>query len=268
MSNYLDYQPSQGRVTQQDAYLRQLATAPLNHWLQEFWQLNVPNGRYCYHSLPDNCVDLIINLTQPEDIIIVTPFTSSILFELSGAVSYFGIRFRPLGLQGLIDTPIGEFDSIDNLIEPTLALPEALLMSACEAAILPMTFDQRCQYFSQILLTHLRPCDIDKRLVRYIHYCHQHLGSCLDLSDKQCQEFGLSARQLRRLTSQYLALSPRAFAKIVKFQHCLKQLNHCKPAAKLDLPYYDQPHYIREFKKITGVTPNKFRQLSVLYNTD
>jgi AraC-like DNA-binding protein len=30
--------------------------------------------------------------------------------------------------------------------------------------------------------------------------------------------------------------------------------------------YHDQPHFIREFKHLSGFTPEQFKKLSVLYN--
>ena len=95
----IDFNPSQGHVAQNNAYLNCVPSAPLSHWVQSFWQLNVPSGDYCYRSMPDNCVDLIINANDPQDIFIVSPFSSATEFDLVGPVSYFGIRFRVLGHQ-------------------------------------------------------------------------------------------------------------------------------------------------------------------------
>lgn len=127
-------------------------------------------------------------------------------------------------------------------------------------------FKKCCEFSSKILLDNLRYCEVDRRLVGYILYCDQRITSNIDLSNKQCSEFGVSARHLRRLTSQYLGLSSKEFAKVFRFQKALLAMNtNSCPNVWADY-YYDQPHFNRDFKKLSGVTPNEFRTMSVLYN--
>ncbi len=264
----IDYYPCQGLIKDSSAYLFFKPTYPLNSWVQEFWQLNIPDGKYFYRSVPDNCVDIIINLTDPEETFIVTPFSSRKTFEMEGPVSYFGIRFQTLGHQGVISTPIGFWNNNENIIDAKDILTKRMLSVLSTGSYKPMPFQSRCKYFSTILLGVLQDYEIDPRLLRYIAYCHQNIGSSINLSDKQCSEFGLSARHLRRLTSQYLGLSPREFAKVLRFQQTLRIMQKEKYSSDWGRRYYDQSHFIRDFKKMSGVTPNEFQNLSVLYNTD
>lgn len=263
----IDYHPCQGRVENTNTYLTFTPLPPLNHWVQVFWQLNVPDGQYYYRSVPDNCVDLIINLTFPEETFIVTPFASSIVFEMTGPVSYFGIRFRILGHQGITSAPLGAWNKPDNFVNTNEILPEHILNAAYDDGFKQLQFHNRCKYFSKILLGSLQHSKIDSRLARYIRYCHQNITSCIDLSDKQCSEFGVSARQLRRLTRLYLGLSPREFAKVLRFQQTLQVMNTENCSSAWARHYYDQPHFIRDFKSMSGITPNEFQGSSVLYNT-
>lgn len=267
MSIDIDYYPCQGRVENTSTYLTFRPLPPLSHWVQVFWQLNVPDGEYCYRSVPDNCVDLIINLTFPEEIFIVSPFTSSIVFEMTGPVSYFGIRFRILGHQGIISTPLGAWNKSDNFIATSEILPEHMLNASYDHVCKQSQFDNRCKHFSKILLGSLQHSKIDSRLARYVRYCHKNISSSINLSDKQCSEFGLSARQIRRLTHLYLGLSPRDFAKVLRFQQTLRLMNAENCSSTWARYYYDQPHFIRDFKSMSGITPNEFRNSSVLYNT-
>ncbi|MBY0427189.1 MAG: helix-turn-helix domain-containing protein, partial [Cytophagales bacterium] len=72
---------------------------------------------------------------------------------------------------------------------------------------------------------------------------------------------GISHRQLRRLFEFYIGDSAKIFAKVVRFQNILR----AKPSSQslrqnklfFDVGYYDQAHFIKEFKNFYGVTPSK-----------
>jgi AraC-like DNA-binding protein len=264
----IDYHPCQGAVTYKNGYQTLMASQPLSHWVHGFWQLNVPTGEFCYRSIPDNCVDLVVNQNDPQEIFIVPPFASPLVFELAGPVSYFGIRFRILGHLGFIPVPLGEWNASDQDARTAEVVPSPVLNAVHESFARPMNFNARCQYLTARLLATVQDPDIDPRLARYIRYCHKNTSSNISISDRQCSEFGLSARQLRRLSQLYLGLSPRGFARVQRFQHALHLMKTVRyESAWLDC-YYDQPHFIREFKQLSGVTPTEFKTLSVLYNSE
>ena len=262
---FLAYNPTQGKVADDHAYKTQQPLPPLNRWVQSYWQLTVPKGEFQYHSVPDNCVDWIINIDCFDDNFLIPPFLSSTLFHIVGPASFFGIRFRILGHKGLIFMPLGEWGEAGSVKAEDL-LPADIVYSLFEAINNAKSFDKRCNSVSAAMLSALTFADVDPRLARYIRYCYENLSSNLDLSDSRSAEFGVSARQLRRLAKQHLGLLPKDFAKVLRFQGALKTMNapqHNK--AYLD-HYYDQPHFVREFKRFSGVTPIQFIKMSVLYN--
>jgi AraC-like DNA-binding protein len=263
----VDYNPIQGYVADSGAYKTLLPSSPLNRWVQSYWQLNVSAGQFSYHSVPDNCVDWIINLTRFEDNFVIPPFLSSTLFHLDGPVSFFGIRFRVMGHKGLISIPLGEWGALGS-VRATEILPNEVVCAVFESIVKAKCFEERCNHLSVTLLSRVNFADVDSRLVRYIRYCHKNISSNLDLSDKQCGEFGVSARQLRRLTKQNLGLLPKDFAKILRFQYMLKAMKSSQCNNVWLDHYYDQAHFIREFKCLSGFTPTQFKKLSVLYNHD
>ena len=186
---------------------------------------------------------------------------------MTGPVAYFGIRFKPLGHQGIISTPMGAWNNADHVINAAELLPENLTDVLLNACYKTLGFKQRCQDFSTILLNALQDYTLDARLVRYIQYCGQQASNNIDLSDSQCAAFGISARQLRRLTKQHLGLSPKHFSDVMRFQRTLKMMTGNNSASAWTVSYYDQPHFIRHFKNMSGVTPSEFHQMSFLYNT-
>ncbi len=261
----IDFTPYQGRVEQSNAYLCSLPLPPLRHCIQSFWQLNVPSGNYYYRSMPDNCVDLIINVNCPEDISIITPFSSSIVFDLEGPVSYFGIRFKVLGHGFLISTPLGEWRG-DEILQIENLIPSQVLDSIYDCISHSKSFHERCINLSRILFNAMDYYKVDSRLAGYIHYSYTNLTSKVSLSDSQCSDFGLSARQLRRLSQLYLGLTPRELNRIFRFQSILQNMNGANNKLAWADYYYDQSHFVREFKRLSGVTPSQFKSLSVLYN--
>ena len=72
---------------------------------------------------------------------------------------------------------------------------------------------------------------------------------------------GISSRQLRRLFEYYVGDTPKAFAKVVRFQQALKSRSEIKNAngntINFDEGYYDQGHFIKDFKRYYGLTPGK-----------
>jgi len=262
----INYNPSQGRVKQLNAYHTLTPSPPLSYWVQCFWQLDVPAGRFYYRSIPDNSIDWILNLNDPQESFIITPFSSSIVFDLTGPVSFFGIRFRLFGYHGLISTPLGEWGAIANNAEPTEILADHVLHAVYESITKSIRFNERCKGIAKILLDNVKTPSIDIRLVRFIQYCFDNMASSISLSDKQSLEFGLSARQLRRLTQLHFGLTPRDFSRILRFQHVINIKGIGENTGVWSGHYYDQSHYIREFKHFSGLTPSEFKKLSVLYN--
>jgi len=71
--------------------------------------------------------------------------------------------------------------------------------------------------------------------------------------------FGLCARQLRRVFDQYLGFSPKDFSKIVQLQHAVQRM-HRPDYSYFDSGFYDQSHFIREIKAFTGLNPLKLKK--------
>ncbi len=71
----------------------------------------------------------------------------------------------------------------------------------------------------------------------------------------------MSSKTLERLTKKHLNLSPKNLWKIIRFEqatsHIKKSQTH-KLIESLAYGYYDQTHFIKECKKVTGYSPKEF----------
>lgn len=72
---------------------------------------------------------------------------------------------------------------------------------------------------------------------------------------------GYSRRYLEMLFKDHLGISPKTFSTITRFQHFYKSIGPGTIDNIYDV-YYDQTHFIKEFKRYTGFTPLQFSRLS------
>lgn len=73
----------------------------------------------------------------------------------------------------------------------------------------------------------------------------------------------ITPRYLHKLIYQHTGLSPTSFNKINRFQFSLKLINESQePLTTIAYHsgYFDQSHFIRDFKSFTGLTPSAYLQ--------
>jgi AraC-like DNA-binding protein len=80
--------------------------------------------------------------------------------------------------------------------------------------------------------------------------------------DDVVNRMGLNKRSLQRLFSQYVGVSPKWVIKRDRLHEATEQLTSGSVVnwAKLaqDLGYFDQAHFIKDFKNIVGSTPAEY----------
>ncbi|CAH1199148.1 hypothetical protein PAECIP111893_01243 [Paenibacillus plantiphilus] len=84
------------------------------------------------------------------------------------------------------------------------------------------------------------------------------------------EESALSRRQSERRFVERIGVSPKSLAQIVKFQHVLRSLRFAERLTQLayDADYYDQSHFIKEFRKRSGTTPKQMQGLEMFRMTE
>lgn len=86
----------------------------------------------------------------------------------------------------------------------------------------------------------------------------------------------ITRRQLERKFSSVIGLSPKQLSKTIRLQATLKVLLNKKIINLTDLAYeseyYDQAHFIKDFKEFTGLTPKEFYgdhlKMSLIFDKD
>jgi AraC-like DNA-binding protein len=81
------------------------------------------------------------------------------------------------------------------------------------------------------------------------------------------KENSISERQLERIFKVNVGITPKQFLRIMRFEKSLAVLKNNKKSLgdlAFIMEYFDESHFIREFKEFTGITPNKFRNKNII----
>ena len=120
---------------------------------------------------------------------------------------------------------------------------------------------KRIEIAESFLLKLLKSKEVIDRVVKStIDLISENQGklSVNELSKKH----NINRRVLTRKFSSTIGLSPKQFSKIIRLQSTLKLLLEKENTRLTDLAYeneyFDQAHFIKDFKEFTGITPKEF----------
>ena len=221
-----------------------------HYWIVR-WDLR---GRepYLQETLPYPCVHLVIERGRSR-IVGVVREKFSYLLTAKGFV--FGVKFRPGAFYPFVKSPVsGLTDTTVELRDvfgtEGQALEEAVLSREDEGEMIELTeafirdrLPERDENVATI-----------NRIVEYIA-ADREITRVEDLAGR----FNLSKRTLQRIFKRYVGVSPKWVIRRYRLHEAAERLANGEavdwPNMALDLGYFDQAHFIRDFKAIVGTSP-------------
>ncbi|PSL50347.1 helix-turn-helix protein [Chitinophaga niastensis] len=91
-----------------------------------------------------------------------------------------------------------------------------------------------------------------------------------DNVDFIAKKYGISNRYLQKLFLQHTGLTPKSFLRINRFHHSLSFLDNKKESLTsiaYSCGYFDQSHFIKEFKLLSGETPLAYLNAKAIAKT-
>lgn len=198
-----------------------------------------------YLVLPDGCIDIVFDIESTPEFqgaLIMTPNTAAESLNLGKKFSYAGIRLRPgAWLRSPVDI-VGQQTIVKILAGIDLQKTQSSLLNASELERVEIL-----ELFTEEL--------IDQSVIEVDDALHPFLESVGHLRNigEYSSSFDYSPRHLQRIFKKRFGYSPHDFLKIIRFQEAL--------AGNSKINFADQSHYIRDFKKITGMTPAEFKKI-------
>ncbi|MFZ0030730.1 MAG: helix-turn-helix domain-containing protein [Candidatus Cybelea sp.] len=174
-----------------------------------------------------------------------------------------GISFAPAGACALLHS------NMEHLVDITVDLRDVIGRAAAELG-------ERCATAAQVSLANerrnaasvvfaaldwllpLTPIDRDA-LVQWTSATIREARGAVSL-DRLGARLGVSRPEFARRFRERTGLTPKRFARIVRFHNALSLLHRSEKIAAVaaELAYYDQAHMYRDFAEFARLTPGEF----------
>lgn len=232
--------------------------------------------------IPDGCMELIIHygdlyqqfrengssFVQPRSFVF-GQLSNTLEIAPTGHTGIIAARFHPDGFIPLATIPLAAMENravpLSELFGEEGDILEKNVLSASTQA-------ERVQYVEAFLLARLNKLEVVDRIVKSsIEILLSQAGQVK--VEEMAEKLNINRRKLERKFSTKVGLSPKQLSKIIRLQAALKQLNQNAELSLTELAYqngyFDQSHFIKDFKAFTGISPKQFYaehlQLSALF---
>lgn len=220
--------------------------------------------------LPDGIVEIIFHFGEPfvtynsngekikqPNAFAVSQMRKFIEIESEGEFGFVSIRFYPWGAHHFFDEPIKNF--IDNTIDLKHLWSTNVLKILEKIKNVENTEKVKIiqQFLSECLHKYKKSTNYIDEVIKKIRET-----KAQDSVGLICQKTNLNYKQLERKFIATIGTTPKVFTRTTRFLHLCHHLNEYKnkPMAQLtyELGYFDQAHFIKDFKAFSGLTPKEY----------
>jgi len=260
----------------------------LGELIKCYWMLESPAEAKPERQtiVPDGCMEMIFHYgdlyrqyrTDGSSIIqprcfVIGQLTHPLEIEPTGTTGIFSVRFHPDGFLPFANIPIREMENTAVSLEQLFGEDGLEIEQKIRNASSVTGRIQHIENFLRNRLTDTRTIDrIIKTTVEMILTANGQLS--IETVSKQTN---VNRRQLERKFATAIGLSPKQLSKTVRLQATLKRLLSKQftslTALAHENEYYDQAHFNKDFKELTGLTPKEFygdhlKMSSLFYGTE
>ncbi len=252
-----------------------IPTFPLNQFVESFVYYKDFNPVHSVDRfLPDGNVNVVIDLTDYPKFI----YDNHTLKEIQACkqVWFSGIRNHYITIPSGRDSEMFIINFHKGKAYPFVEMPLHLLTDSVVDGDLVMTneiLNMRETLLSLTLVkqkflfaeTHLLNMFGHKLVVNpFVDYAVNHILQKPHQTsiEKVSQKVGFSQKHFIKIFKEHVGLTPKSFLKIIRFQKAIQEIEQSRVAdwssVAFESGYYDQAHFINDFKTFSGFTPTQY----------
>jgi len=256
-------------------HLHVIPAPPLSRFVELLWYYQEPPKPHAKERLmPDGCVSFIINLAQDEtrlydadDVSKVTTFgaaslsgpqSRSFVIDTDEQTCVVGVSFRAGGTVPFLGLPSDELLNQHLDLEDLWGLRARELRERVLSAPTPRA---KLRVVELALLERAAGRFDGQPVVEYAVRNFLVRPAAVRIAEVSSQT-GFSTRRFIELFKQHVGMTPKLFCRVRRFQTVLRLITSGKPVnwtgVALDGGYFDQAHFIHDFRAFSGINPAKY----------
>ncbi len=174
------------------------------------------------------------------------------------------ILFHPSALRAFTNEPYSDIMNSDNLFD---------VFSPKDTIVLEEIFEEnelskKADKLEHLLLTNLN-YELPNKLKEALHLISKYNNDSFTV-DILARKLEISTSSLFRLFKNYVGQNPKSYLKTIRFRNALNEIlkNQSSSTSIAHFnQYYDQAHFINDFKSFSGYPPNQlYDKISVQQN--
>jgi AraC-like DNA-binding protein len=260
--------------------LRRFTPAPpLSHFVEVIW-LYEGFARPAHEKerlLPDGSVELVFNLAddkirlyEREDAkefstfhgsVVCGPRSQYFVIDTAEQDCVAGVHFKPGGVYPFLKIPSGEFHNVHAGLEDIWG---ALAKETREKLLGARTPEEKFRVLENALWAAASGALNRHPAVRYALTEFHGAPEPRTIADVT-NRIGLSARRFVEVFEREVGLTPKLFCRVRRFQRVLRLIQKSSELdwtqIALDCGYYDQAHFIHDFRAFSGINPSTYLAL-------
>lgn len=246
--------------------------AALAGYVRSFWvfEMDLPDGQpYVYRSMADACTELVFHYKgtfadadadrhRTEPLSLMHAQTQQYRrFITQGSFGIFGVYLYPFAVPRLLSVSSAELtDQMPDL--HTILGAEGVELE--ERMMVAIDNKQRSVILSDYLIKRLQKQKEAPAVIRTAIKTAIHAKGLINIPSFT-EQFYLSNRQFERRFKEQSGFSLKTYCRILRFHSALNEYGN-KDISLTDLAYqcgyYDQSHFINDFKQFSGYTPSQY----------
>lgn len=238
---------------------RYFPSTALSEWIDQFWFVdwNLPDGiQHQQENLPDPNFHLIYEKNKFK---LIGPVSKKYTYRMEGQGEIIGVKFKVAAITHLLN------NAADEYVDKTINIGDifnAETINQLTQLANNKADEQQIAILKTALHTYFNvspsPAIIQVRQLIQLIQTHPDIQSVNGLA----RVSNIPVRSIQRSFKQYVGLSPKWLIRKYRLHQALARLEN-KERDILDiveqLGYTDQPHLIRDFQEILGVTPSQYQ---------